>query len=78
MAAIDACIGDGVTPNSGCAYGEIPSWSTGLVTDMNRAFGCRGVGGCAVVHCAHLSWTRWCGVNCNGWSQAKLDFLMEP
>ena len=48
MAAIDACIGDGVTPNSGCEYGEIPTWDTSLVTDMEKAFGCRGAGGCAV------------------------------
>ena len=58
MAAIDACIGDGVTPNSGCEYGEIPSWETGLVTDMSNAFGCRGVGEARWFHCARLSRTR--------------------
>ena len=49
MAAIDACIGDGVTPNSGCEYGEIPTWDTSLVTNMDKAFGCRGMEGCVVV-----------------------------
>ena len=41
--AISACMpADGVTPNSGCAYGEMPDWDTSLVTDMSYAFGCRG------------------------------------